>query len=360
MRRFLKLAFAPLVLGSFQLARLFPDLVERWYGEWLYPHVVAGFDAIDIVGFSVAELVLTLSVAALPLVLRHVWRGATWRERAARLLSFAWVGAGAAVAAFLLLWGYNYARTPLSAKLRLNAPDVEARRVLEAGRRAAGRTAALYRALGPQYSPSRLPLTFEELDRVVDEGFRTLALPGDAIRTPTSAAKPLVASAVFSHLGISGVFIPFTGEASINHLQPDVSLPMVVAHEKAHQRGITHEGEASFAAFLVCSRDEAPAYVRYAAYLFATRFLISEASRYLPEGEVVDAWNLLGSGPKEDLIAIRDFWKSYQGAASEMAARVNDRYLKSVGVEEGVESYGTVVTLLMALDARGELVRELR
>lgn len=356
MKRFLKLAFAPLVIGSFELAKLVPDLVERWYGQWLYPKLVAAFDTVDIVGFSIAELVLVLIVAATPLVLKQALKGVTWRERAGRFVSFLWIGGGIALAAFLTLWGYNYARTPLSAKLGLSAKAFDAEAVLQTGRRAASLTASLYRELGPQDSPSRLPLTFEELDRVVDEGFRALALPGDTIRTRTSVAKPLVTSALFSHLGISGIFIPFTGEPSVNHLQPDVALPMVVAHEKAHQRGITHEGEASFAAFLVCSRDDAPPYVRYAAYLFAARSLISETSYYLPEDEVLEAWKLLGSGPTEDLIAIRDFWKSYRGAASEVAAHVNDRYLKSVGIDEGVQSYGTVVSLLMALDERGELV----
>lgn len=358
MKGYWKLFFTPLVLASFELASLFPESVEHWYGEGLYPHVVAGFDALDFAGFSLAELFLVIGVAALPLVLKSALRGPTWRERAVRFATFVWVGAGVILFTFLALWGYNYARPPLSTKLGLEERAYEPRAVLEAGRRAARYTASLYRELRPTHSPSRLPTSFEELDADVDEGFRALALPGDTIRTTTSVAKPLLSSELFSHLGISGLFIPFTGEPSINHLQPDVALPIVVAHEKAHQRGIGDEGEANFAAFLVCSRRGAPLYLRYAAYLFATRYLLSEASYHLPEEELLEAWNLLGAGPTEDLIAIRNFWRRYQGPASEVAARVNDRYLRSVGVEEGVRSYSTVVSQLMALDARSELIEE--
>jgi len=79
------------------------------------------------------------------------------------------------------------------------------------------------------------------------------------------------------------------------------------AHEA--QRGITHEGEANFAAFLVCSRENATPYLRYAAYLFATQYLLGEASEYLPREKVEAAWNRLGSGPLADVEAMRDFWE---------------------------------------------------
>jgi hypothetical protein len=129
----------------------------------------------------------------------------------------------------------------------------------------------------------------------------------------------------------------------------------VLAHEKAHQRGITHEGEANFAAFLVCSREGAPPYLRYAAYLFATQYLLGEASRYLPREEVATAWERLGSGPLADVRALHDFWERYQGVASAISSEVNDSYLRALQVPEGVESYGTVVRMLLALDAKGGL-----
>ncbi len=100
----------------------------------------------------------------------------------------------------------------------------------------------------------------------------------------------------------------------------------------------------------------APPYLRYAAYLFATQSLLGESARFASREDVAEAWERLGPGPLADIQALHDFWARYQGLASDVAEEVNDSYLRAMGVPEGVESYGTVVRLLLALDAKGELL----
>ena len=214
---------------------------------------------------------------------------------------------------FLVLWGFNYARPSLADRSALSADAVNAHAVLSAGNRAAEITSSLFDALANKQTPTVIPFTFDELNRELDRAFERLRLPGDGIDFDPTPAKPLTSSTLFSYLGVSGIFIPFTGEPSVNVLQPDVALPIVVAHEKAHQRGVTHEGEANFAAFLACANESSPAYFRYAAYLFATRHLLTEASFHLPRTDVDQAWTRLGEGPTEDVRAIHEFWRRYQG-----------------------------------------------
>jgi len=169
----------------------------------------------------------------------------------------------------------------------------------------------------------------------------------------TVPAKELLASPLLSRLGISGIFIPFTGEPSINTQQPDASLPVVVAHEKAHQRGITDEGEASLAGVMACLVAEDP-YLRYAAHLEIAGRLIGAIARVQPE-EAAAAWERLGAGPRADLAAIREFWERHRGAATRVARGVNDAYLRSNRVPGGVRSYGRVADMLVALDRAGQL-----
>lgn len=348
MKRHLKtvgLFLLPLGLSTLYLSFRFPRLTESLYSQGVYPEVVRLFAALNFGRFSWAEVLLFVGLAALVLFFRP-----------RRILLTLWCSAGVVVWAFLGLWGFNYARPSLAERLELAPPTAGPEMLLQAGERVAGRTAALYSALGSSSRPTRLPMSFDDLDRLIDEGYRELKLPGDRIDGSTTPAKPLMSSTLFSYLGISGIFIPFTGEPSVNRLQPDVALPLVLAHEKAHQRGITHEGEANFAAFLVCSRETAPPYLRYAAYLFATQYLLGEASEHLPQEKVAAAWNRLGTGPLADVEAMRDFWERYRGVVSELSADVNDGYLRVLKVPEGVESYGTVVRMLLALDARGELM----
>ena len=351
MKRLLKiggLLLVPLGLLALHLSFRFPQTTESLYAQEFYPQVVRFFAALNWVSFSWAEVLVVSAVVA---------AGFFFRPR--RTLFTIWCAGGALLWAFLVLWGFNYARPPLEDRLGLRDAvprSADPQALLETGDRTAALTSTLFEALEQDSGPTRLPVSFDELDRTIDEGYRALELPGDRILADTTPAKPLLSSTLFSYLGISGIFVPFTGEPSVNALQPDAALPLVLAHEKAHQRGITHEGEANFAAFLVCSREEAPPYLRYAAYLFATQHLLSEAAQYLPREEVAPAWDRLGSGPLADVRAMQDFWERYQGVASELTSEVNDRYLRALQVPEGVESYGTVVRLLLALEAKGELI----
>ena len=342
---------------GFWMALSFPDATDRVYATTIYPAIVWAFGALNRSASSVAEpLAVILAVVGLAVLYRHATR---LPRRPWRVLGIIWGAAGVAAWSFLLLWGLNYARPSLGTRMHLEASQarsIDARTVLDAGRRAARRTTELYDALDTRERPTSLPWGFDELNRLLDDAYAELNLPGDAVRATPTPAKPLRSSLLFSYLGVSGIFVPFTGEPSVNALQPEAALPIVVAHEKAHQRGITHEGEANFAAFLACARETNPLYLRYAAYLFATRYLLSEAAVYLPPEALQPAWEELGDGPRADIRAIREFWQRYEGPATRVASSVNDSYLRAMHVPGGVESYGTVVRLLMALDERGRFL----
>jgi hypothetical protein len=355
MRRVLKMAgflLMPAAIAALELAFRFPNWIEGVYARELYPGVVKVFGVVNRGPFSWAEIAVVLG-SALALLAGYRFVRA---ERMRAALATLWSAGGLALWAFLFLWGFNYARPSLETRMGLTIDRASPEDLLGAGSRVASRTSSLFAALPSKDAPTGLPMTFSELDAIIDSGYRELRLPGDDIEAVTTPAKPLWGSTVLSYLGISGIFVPFTGEPSVNALQPEVALPLAVAHEKAHQRGITHEGEASFAAFLVCSREESPPYLRYAAYLFATQHLLGEASSYLPREDVAPAWALLGEGPLADVRALREFWQRYEGPASEAASRVNDSYLRALRVPGGVESYDTVARLLLALDRKGELV----
>ena len=350
------LSLLPLAVSSFYLAFQFPAITDALYSRGLYPLVARGFAMFGRLSFSLAE---PLFVALVLLLVHGIYRWSRGkRHRLRRAVVAIWAIAGAVALTFLCLWGFNYARPSLRDRLGLSSERIEASAVLDAGRRAAMLTSELYEELRPRASPTALPFAFEELNLRLDDAYSRLALPGDALSFQPAPAKPLRSSTLFSYLGISGIFVPFTGEPSVNALQPDVALPVVVAHEKAHQRGITHEGEANLAAFLACAQPGNTTYFRYAAYLFATRYLLSEASNYRPLDEVDAAWALLSDGPKDDIRAIRDFWRRYEGPAAIVATTMNDQYLKTMRVRDGVQSYGTVVKMLIALDREGELFPE--
>ena len=63
-------------------------------------------------------------------------------------------------------------------------------------------------------------------------------------------AVRMIFSGIMSAMGFTGVYFPFTGETNINIDAPQVFMPCTVAHEIAHQMGITSESECNFIGIL--------------------------------------------------------------------------------------------------------------
>jgi hypothetical protein len=264
-------------------------------------------------------------------------------------------------AAFYVTWGLNYARAPLPDRLGWQAierpADESARRlqteeILTLTRQLVEATNDAYRefAGGDDLGrPSSVPAGVATLDPALDAGYARvhsrLALE-PAIAWPRGRAKPAVASLVMSHLRLRGFYFPWTGEAIYNRLQPEASLPQVLAHEKAHQRGIALEDEASFVGYLACASSADP-YVRYSGYLFAQGQLIGELSRRAgPEAAAALRRQRL-AGVQRDLAAVSAYWRRYGGRASRVSARVNDGYIRAQGDRRGIASYGATRSLIV-------------
>jgi len=336
-----------------------PELVEMLFARGLYPRVakVLGM-ANSLSPLPAAEVAVLAGGVLLVVAVGRWWRGSRRIPgvgEIARTVALAtWTTAGLALLLFLFAWGFNYARSPLRDRLALDLGDLEAQEVLALAEQFVAHTNSTYEALAAEPDvPTSLPYGLDVVDHSIDASYRELALPGDAIGFVTSPAKGLMSSALFSRLGISGIFIPFTGEPLFNRHMPDASVPIAIAHEKAHQRGITDEGEASLAAVLACLTAPEP-YLQYTAALYASSTLLSAASPYAPD-EVQELAARLGPGPRRDLQEIREFWEQHRGRATRAARSVNDAYLRSNRVEGGVQSYGRVASMLVGMARGGQL-----
>ena len=366
-------------IALFQGAVTMPERVESLYTTGIYPLVVRVFSFLSgLVPFSLAELFT--AAAALFVIGRVTWRftgrfrqpapvvearsGEAPAEapemparspahrallrRLAYTAVFALAGAGALYAIFVVVWGLNYARPRLEHRLDLPVGQISEPELVRLTTRVAADTTRFHRLAGlPTAAVSKNPLDFADLSAAIDEAYDAIALPGDPGPGRTSPVKPAVFSGLMSRLGISGIFVPFTGEPTVNTGPPDVAVAFTAAHEKAHQRAITHEGEASFAAYLALSRQRRHPYLSYAASFFAARHLLA-AVRNADAEDRDRAWAAFGPGPRRDLDALNAFWAQHRGMVRGAARRVNDSYLRTMRIPDGARSYGTVVRLLIA------------
>lgn len=157
--------------------------------------------------------------------------------------------------------------------------------------------------------------------------------------------KRMAFSKLMSAMNFTGVYFAFTGESNINVDSPACLIPSTIAHELAHQRGIASEQECNFLAVLASTTSKNPVY-EYSGWLMGYIHLSNALYRADPE-----TWNAIRSILPETVMAdLRDnnaYWAAYEGAAADVSQSVYDSYLKNYGQENGIQSYGTVVDLLV-------------
>jgi len=190
---------------------------------------------------------------------------------------------------------------------------------------------------------------FKELSAKAADGWDNLVRSSGAFRNVrVSRPKPLtpMAGEFMSRTGITGIYIPFTGEANINAGVPDSSIPFTMMHELAHSAGVAPENEANFAAFLACRESPHPEF-RYSGYLSA--FIYSYNALYKEDAEVArELLNRLDERVLADIRYRSEYWKKYEGELQNVGTKVNNTYLMAMRQTSGVKSYGMVVDLLIA------------
>jgi hypothetical protein len=146
----------------------------------------------------------------------------------------------------------------------------------------------------------------------------------------------------FRWAGIDGMIHPFALEVIAN---PDLlpwERPFVAAHEWAHLAGYAHEAEANFIGWLTCLRGSAGD--EYSGWLF----LYWQIAAELPAPHQQRLSAALAPGPRADIQAIVDRMRRGQLPLLRTASwTVYDKYLRANRVDEGIRSYGEVITLIL-------------
>ena len=348
-----------LVAALFWVASAFPRAVETLYTNFLGQIVARALGAISAVApFSVAEAMIAfLAGGCVTSVLCAAYDVARRRRGRWNALACGALRAGAAIcilaAFFYAAWGFNYARAGLIERMNWQtfaseAPTEELARVCEELVTLANiryERANGTRDLGRPSAPN---LDASALDAAIDHAYERVSVRLGLHPSFTHAhgpAKPIILSPIMSSLLILGFYSPWTGEANFNREMPPCRLPEVIAHEKAHQRGVTSEDEANFFGFLACIYADEP-YLQYSGYLMAQRQLLAELLlRDRSRGDALIKRR--DPGVQRDADAINAFSKKHTGRISKAGHAVNNAYLKANRVKEGVKAYQLSAKLIL-------------
>ena len=333
-------------------ARLIPGF-GQWYAVTVYPLITGTFGRLmGLFPFSVSEVGLYALILLFFFSLVRGWRRPWILFRkiclAASLLLFL----------FTVNCGINYYRLPFSSLsgLEIRPASKEelydlcagiVQNIQESAQALQNGESACEVGIG-QTSRDPLPSS-RQLSAWGQAGRRALESLGSEFPVLSGfypAPKPLLISRILSVQQLCGVYSPFTVEANYNREMPLYNIPHTICHELSHLKGFMREDEANFIGYLGCIRSD-DLYFRYSGYLMGWVYAGNALAKADPEGFAA----LRSQLPPEalaDLSYNNAYWASFEGKVAETATRVNDTYLKLQDQEDGVESYGRVVDLMLA------------
>lgn len=313
------------------------SLIERAYSNGLYSFLQTLLTPVaNLAPFAVVDVLLVTLIIGLPawwiIRIRRAGRGRRWR--AAGRMAFNTLALAAALyITFLILWGFNYERAPLAAKLDFDAARVSAQSAVDLRRNVIeqlNREAAARRTDWPDESEWREPLLVAFNKTVRELGNRRGIAAGRPKRT--------LMNFYLAAAGVEGFVNPFGLEVVLESSVLPFEKPFLLAHEWGHLAGFADESEASFVGLLACLHSDSSA-IRYAGWLALYLYLPDD-----PEGEPVH----LAPEVLADLRAIAEREARRRNATiSRVQWKVYDQFLKASGVEAGIASYGMLVRLVL-------------
>ncbi|HKJ41153.1 MAG TPA: DUF3810 domain-containing protein [Sunxiuqinia sp.] len=328
-----------------ELFSVFPSFIESVYSESIYPIIASILTAFSHwFPFSLDDLFYILLIGfGVVCLLLVIFRKMKIRKfLVIQLNSLALV-----YILFYWLWGFNYFREPLNQRLELAKSTPNTEEFVSVFKQIIRQTNSSYILMDSINKPQIDSLVEASYQRL--SGFLKLDYPSGARR-----AKPITFSDFFAAASISGYYGPFLSEVQINRNLLPVEYPFVLAHEKAHQFGITSEAEANFYAWLVCTQSPSKL-LQYSANLYVLRYFIYEGYELTDIKELAAEIN---EPVKLDLRKIREHWMKLRNKKIDaVATKVNDAYLKTNKVEKGIEDYTGVVQFVMDFETNS-LARE--
>ena len=329
----------------------------QWYAVTIYPLITGSLGRfMGIFPFSVTELGLYLLIVLFVVSLVRSWR------RPLKILGRLLFGASLLFFLFTVNCGINYYRQPFSSLSGLTIQPSSSQELYDLCSWLVEQIQDSVRQLEDQASEengfsgqtSREPLpSYGKLLEYCRQGQLAMRRLGEEFPVLAGfypAPKPLLLSRILSVQQLCGVYSPFTVEANYNREMPLYNIPHTICHELSHLKGFMREDEANFIGYAACIHSE-DLYFRYSGYLMGWVYAGNALAQADPEGFAA-LRSALPQAALTDLSYNNAYWDAFQGKVAEVSTRVNDTYLKLQDQQDGIQSYGRVVDLMLAYHRR--------
>ena len=246
---------------------------------------------------------------------------------------------------FCLAWGINYYSDGFQERSGLYAQPVTVEELYRVTALFTEKLNEVYDEV-PRNGEGLFDVDREEIFKNSTAVYDNLAEEFPFLAREDREPKKMLCSKLLSAMGFTGYYAGMTGESVLNVDSPACLLPATITHELAHQRGIASEQECNFLAVAAATSCDDPVYV-YSGCLMG--YIHLSNALYKADREL---WTQLRQELAEEVLLDiqynNAYWQQWESPVDTVSQKVYDTFLKSYGQEDGVQSYGTVVDLLVA------------
>lgn len=354
---FIRPAFLFLIALALHLAGYFPAWVEKWYSTGIYPGLANTLRLITRwAPFSLGDVIyiwflLWLLVRLTQLIVRLA-RKQFHRPHILPFVLRVFSGLLSFYIVFRLMWGLNYDRLGIAYQMKLSPQPYDTTQL-----------ARLTNMLIDSMNSSRerltadtsLPvLSTDSIYRFASRGYANASYKYPFLNYANRSVKKSLFTPLAHHLGFTGYYNPFTGEAQVRSDIPSVVLPYVVCHEMAHQLGYASESEANFVGYLT-AMDSGSDFFRYSTLIELVNYAQREQIfQYLEIGDTTSLRRVLLSNRermdtlvRRDRRVIREFFEDRRSNIAPSITNLYDQYLRLNNQTSGVRSYDEVIGWVM-------------
>lgn len=264
-----------------------------------------------------------------------------------RLLAHTAALAATIAIAFNVLWGWNYRRVPVIARVDFAPSRVTTAKVSAFADRIAS---ILNDDVGPAHERMRTESPDAMRAELARDFVPVVGRLGDTWTPALTIPKTTLANRIYEMAGVGGQYDPFAFETLLDAAFLPFEVPRALAHEWSHAAGFGDEGDANLIGTLTCLRSSDPL-IRYSGAYWTYGELPESDRRRIHLAPAVIA----------DFNAGRArFLRFYNPRLFTLSWNLYDRYLRANGVTGGVVSYSRFVQLLVgtSLDASGLPLRK--
>jgi hypothetical protein len=332
----LPVLIAILVFISTRIAAGNPQFVEKYYSDGIYPVIAVALSSFSsIFRFSIWDIFWAVSIILLITgifltIFRKIKPGMFFL-RFIQVVSVLYVW-------LYISWGYNYYRPDIHTRLGWRAPDTdeaEFRTVFDTIISRANSNYMKFDSSG-----------FSDIDSLVELSYKKNSL-SLGINYPNGSRrnKKMVFNSLMDKSGVFGYYGPFFGEIHLTASGLPFDYPAALAHEKAHQFGITNEAEANLFSFVICATSDDKRLL-YSGYMIFLAYFINDASHL---SDYHTYLKKIDRRVMDDLFYRQDYYKSLQNKTMDKVQSVAyDAYLKTNNIKAGIENYNQVVALVIS------------